>query len=66
MTSDEKVKYSVDKVMAAGDIDIGSRMPTCPLCGGSLKSMNAIEGVFRGGISGASKRHRCTSCGHMP
>ena len=41
------------------------KYPKCPLCGGHLEKMSGVEGVFRGGIAGASKKHRCTSCGHL-
>jgi hypothetical protein len=56
----------VDRVMAGGGINLPNTKPKCPLCGGNLSPMSSIEGVFRGGIAGAVKRHRCGNCGHMP
>ena len=44
---------------------ISTHTPKCPLCGGTLMKMGGIEGVFRGGIAGAAKKHRCNSCGHL-
>jgi hypothetical protein len=62
----DDVEDAVDRIMASGEINIGPKIARCPLCGEALKSMNAIEGIFRGGISGAAKRNRCVNCGHMP
>src|SRR6266516_4379459 len=44
---------------------ISDSTPRCPLCGGVLMKMGGVEGLFRGGITGVAKKHRCNSCGHL-
>ena len=41
------------------------KYPKCPLCGGSLEKITGVEGLFRGGIAGVAKKHRCRNCGHL-
>ena len=40
-------------------------VPQCPLCGGSLRKMGGVEGLFRAGFARLAKKHRCTRCGHL-
>lgn len=38
----------------------------CPACGSrNVMEINAITGTLLGGITGASKRHRCNNCRHL-
>src|SRR5438067_1327882 len=38
----------------------------CPVCSSSaLQRIGAVEGVLMAGFGGASKRHKCISCGHL-
>ena len=60
ISGDAVVKDYVDAFKRMSD-----SIPKCPLCGGALMSMGGVEGLFRGGIAGVAKKHRCTRCGHL-
>lgn len=49
---------SMDKIMIP-------QQPKCPLCGALLQKISGVQGVLFGGISGASKKHRCPNCSHL-
>lgn len=44
---------------------VSDSTPKCPLCRGALMKMGDLEALFRGGIAGVAKKHRCTRCGHL-
>ena len=57
---DKKAQEWIDNFQRAN-----ARIPKCSLCGGILEKISGVEGLFRGGIAGVAKKHRCTLCGHL-
>lgn len=54
-----------ESIQRGAQRQLDMQYPKCPLCGGILEKITGIEGLFRGGIVGVAKKHRCTQCGHL-
>jgi DNA-directed RNA polymerase subunit RPC12/RpoP len=61
LTPEEKRSQEFIDVLKRANAGI----PKCSLCGGILEKISGVEGLFRGGIAGVAKKHRCTMCGHL-